>query len=73
VLDKRGFSFDADRGKGKCKSNRRSPFDFDRRAISAQGRLSTRPGTPGLAQDDIRFLLLGMTRDLWLLRSAILL
>jgi len=38
-------------GGEKNKGNRRSPFDSDRCAIFAQGRLSTRP-LCGLAQDD---------------------
>ena len=59
------FSFDSDcaASKSKSKSDRRSPFDSDRCAIFAQGRLSTRPGTPGLAQDDSRCWLLRMTLD----------
>jgi hypothetical protein len=42
--------------KNPLKNKRRSPFDFDRFAISAQGRLSTGSGAQGLAQDDMRLL-----------------
>ena len=46
-----GFAIDDVVRGSSGKSNCRSPFDSDRFAISAPGRLSTRPGKPGLAQD----------------------